>query len=329
MLINLVNVSMIMEEKGGSSWFEDELVRELLDDETPLFVLPEEETTSEAKSTSSNDHEAAVIVNRLTSTVYSGPTIDDMENALSVTTTHKDQFSQSLSQARISLLEGGLSKIANKYTLKIKSCDNGSMADDGYKWRKYGQKSIKNSPNPRSYYKCTNLRCSAKKQVERSCEDPDTLIITYEGLHLHFAYPHFLLNQPQQVQSPPMKKHKKATFSQAADDDDDAAAPVEEFQQCPSNCDTEAQPKPRRTFEDSPLAESVVVEAPRPQGLLEDMVPLMIRNPSGNNNYNNNNASSYTSSSSSYRSLPASPSSLSWSPSYTYSPSCFDIGLIN
>lgn len=23
-------------------------------------------------------------------------------------------------------------------------------ADDGYKWRKYGQKSIKNSPNPRS-----------------------------------------------------------------------------------------------------------------------------------------------------------------------------------
>ncbi|TYJ10553.1 hypothetical protein E1A91_A11G215000v1 [Gossypium mustelinum] len=26
--------------------------------------------------------------------------------------------------------------------------------DDGYKWRKYGKKSVKNSPNPRNYYKC-------------------------------------------------------------------------------------------------------------------------------------------------------------------------------
>ena len=37
----------------------------------------------------------------------------------------------------------------SKYTLRIKTSQNGP-ADDGYKWRKYGQKSIKNSPNPRS-----------------------------------------------------------------------------------------------------------------------------------------------------------------------------------
>lgn len=35
-----------------------------------------------------------------------------------------------------------------KYTLRIQTCGN-AMADDGYKWRKYGQKSIKNSPYPR------------------------------------------------------------------------------------------------------------------------------------------------------------------------------------
>lgn len=49
---------------------------------------------------------------------------------------------------RISILEKGFSKVENKYTLRIKSC-GGGLADDGYKWRKYGQKSIKNSPNPR------------------------------------------------------------------------------------------------------------------------------------------------------------------------------------
>jgi hypothetical protein len=51
-----------------------------------------------------------------------------------------------------------LSKMENKYTMKIKSCGSG-LADDGYKWRKYGQKSIKNSPNPR--YKFGNLSISS------------------------------------------------------------------------------------------------------------------------------------------------------------------------
>lgn len=46
------------------------------------------------------------------------------------------------------MLEKELSKTENKYTLKTKTCGT-AMADDGYKWRKYGQKFIKNSPNPR------------------------------------------------------------------------------------------------------------------------------------------------------------------------------------
>lgn len=57
-------------------------------------------------------------------------------------------------------------------------------ADDGYNWRKYGQKPIKGCEYPRSYYKCTHLNCSVKKKVERSSEGQITQII-YKGQHNH------------------------------------------------------------------------------------------------------------------------------------------------
>ncbi|XWS43734.1 hypothetical protein CRYUN_Cryun16bG0129100 [Craigia yunnanensis] len=304
-----------MEKDQNDYWFdgsEDELVTELLDDESPFFVLPQE--TIQAKSKTSEEEAAK----RLISTVYSGPRIEDIENALSVTT-WKDQ-SQAQQQTRInSILERGLTKIENdKYTLKIKSCGNG-MADDGYKWRKYGQKSIKNSPNPRSYYKCTNRRCSAKKQVERSRDDPDTLILTYEGLHLHFAYPYFPLNnRPFQDDSSPTKKPKKAnpeSESQAF-----GASQTTEAQETTANY-INYEPVLTSSFKGCP--QEIALEGFSQEGLLEDVVPWMIRNPSLNNNMSSNSSSC---SSFQSRSPPASPSSLSWSPNYN---PCFDISIIS
>ncbi|CAJ2631899.1 unnamed protein product [Trifolium pratense] len=57
--------------------------------------------------------------------------------------------------------------------------------EDGYRWRKYGQKAVKNSPFPRSYYRCTSVSCNVKKHVERSLNDPTIVVTTYEGKHTH------------------------------------------------------------------------------------------------------------------------------------------------
>ncbi|KAL1212831.1 putative WRKY transcription factor 65 [Cardamine amara subsp. amara] len=57
---------------------------------------------------------------------------------------------------------------------------------DSWAWRKYGQKPIKGSPYPRGYYRCSSTKgCPARKQVERSRDDPTMILITYTSEHNH------------------------------------------------------------------------------------------------------------------------------------------------
>lgn len=69
---------------SSSDGSEEELVRELLDDVSPFFLIQEEST--EFKKSSPQNEEVSDDHYRFNpAAVYSGPTIEDIENALSVT----------------------------------------------------------------------------------------------------------------------------------------------------------------------------------------------------------------------------------------------------
>ncbi|KAF8099349.1 hypothetical protein N665_0245s0027 [Sinapis alba] len=72
-----------------------------------------------------------------------------------------------------------------KERVAFKTQSEVEVLDDGFKWRKYGKKMVKNSPNPRNYYKCSADGCPVKKRVERDRDDPSFVITTYEGVHNH------------------------------------------------------------------------------------------------------------------------------------------------
>ncbi|KAM0941629.1 putative transcription factor WRKY family [Dioscorea sansibarensis] len=67
----------------------------------------------------------------------------------------------------------------------VQTASETDILDDGYRWRKYGQKVVKGNPNPRSYYKCTSPGCSVRKHVERASNDLKSVITSYEGKHNH------------------------------------------------------------------------------------------------------------------------------------------------
>ncbi|KAF8716981.1 hypothetical protein HU200_026087 [Digitaria exilis] len=197
---------------------DEQLITELLSDESLLLGAlqqPQQQSPGDSEhcspdtGASSSAHPAPIdaaaaepeellpqpeAVSRALCSVYTGPTIRDIEKALSTTTTSRRPYPWSSSRRYGPMHLGRFGAASrepeSKYTTKVRSC-GGKTPSDGYKWRKYGQKSIKNNPNPRSYYKCTSSRCGAKKHVEKSTDDPEMLIVTYEGPHLHGPQPLF------------------------------------------------------------------------------------------------------------------------------------------
>jgi hypothetical protein len=77
-------------------------------------------------------------------------------------------------------------KTSPRWTEQVRVCSGKGIGDDGYTWRKYGQKDILGANFPRAYYRCTHRHvrgCLATKQVQKSDEDPSMFEITYRGRH--------------------------------------------------------------------------------------------------------------------------------------------------
>ncbi|TQE00587.1 hypothetical protein C1H46_013831 [Malus baccata] len=70
--------------------------------------------------------------------------------------------------------ESGISPKRQEATERVafKTKSEVEILDDGFLWRKYSKKMVKNSPCPRSYYNCAVEGCPVKKRVERDREDP-------------------------------------------------------------------------------------------------------------------------------------------------------------
>ncbi|KAA8549473.1 hypothetical protein F0562_001157 [Nyssa sinensis] len=82
-------------------------------------------------------------------------------------------------------LSGPGSRTVREPRVVVQTTSDIDILDDGYRWRKYGQKVVKGNPNPRSYYKCTSPGCPVRKHVERASHDIRAVITTYEGKHNH------------------------------------------------------------------------------------------------------------------------------------------------
>ncbi|KAL0911471.1 hypothetical protein M5K25_019615 [Dendrobium thyrsiflorum] len=83
------------------------------------------------------------------------------------------------------VIESASHRMVTEPRIIVQTTSEVDVLDDGYRWRKYGQKVVKGNPHPRSYYKCTSAGCNVRKHVERASTDPKAVITTYEGKHNH------------------------------------------------------------------------------------------------------------------------------------------------
>ncbi|KAK2664254.1 hypothetical protein Ddye_002828 [Dipteronia dyeriana] len=107
--------------------------------------------------------------------INGSPTSDDIDGVFKDNLDHQENSKKRKTQSRWT----------DKVRVSFESGLEGPH-EDGFSWRKYGQKDILAAKYPRSYYRCTyrnTQNCRATKQVQRSDEDPTIFEVTYIGTH--------------------------------------------------------------------------------------------------------------------------------------------------
>ncbi|KAJ0248016.1 WRKY domain-containing protein [Hirschfeldia incana] len=140
---------------------------------------------SNPKKTTREQHEAAS-----QATTEQISEASDSEEVGNIDTGVRDEPDAKRRSTEVRVLEPAASVAASHRAVAepriiVQTTSEVDLLDDGYRWRKYGQKVVKGNPYPRSYYKCTTQGCGVRKHVERAATDPKAVVTTYEGKHNH------------------------------------------------------------------------------------------------------------------------------------------------
>ncbi|KAL1202958.1 putative WRKY transcription factor 34 [Cardamine amara subsp. amara] len=116
---------------------------------------------------------------------------DDRASHMSVSLSYDGEVDESESKRRKLEAYAAEMSVSTRTTREprvvVQTKSDIDILDDGYRWRKYGQKVVKGNPNPRSYYKCTANGCTVTKHVERASDDFKSVLTTYIGKHTHIV----------------------------------------------------------------------------------------------------------------------------------------------
>ncbi|XP_076924738.1 putative WRKY transcription factor 33 [Bidens hawaiensis] len=158
----------------------------------PVQSIPSDKPSEDHSSvltTPNNDHEVSEAeTHQLTVIPVSDNNVEaDVKENETKSEINNDVSPDSKRQKRdtSSMNEGIATKTNCEPRVVVQTTSVVDIVNDGYRWRKYGQKLVKGNHNPRSYYRCTSAGCLAKKHVERSSNDEKVVITTYEGRHDH------------------------------------------------------------------------------------------------------------------------------------------------